>query len=110
MSVNKLGLYYDLTMTWPWPDHDLTMMTKAIPVTCDTWDTDYNSDNWEPESISIFVTWQLRVTLDSIRNSCDVLLIVIVNSDEISLTTIQSVLILSAWSKQQDNTFDKKHR
>ena len=37
------------------------------------WDTDYNSDNWDPEFITIFVAWQLRVTLDSIRNSCDVL-------------------------------------
>ena len=27
------------------------------------------SDNWEPEFMSIFVTWQLRVTLDSICNS-----------------------------------------
>ena len=36
------------------------------------WDTDYNSDNWEPEFMTIIVTWQLRVTLDSIRNSCDV--------------------------------------
>ena len=40
-------------------------------VTCDIWDTDYNSDNWEPEFMTTFVTWQSRVTLDSIRNSCD---------------------------------------
>ena len=38
-------------------------------VTCDIWDTDYNSDNWEPEFMTTFVTWQSRVTLDSIRNS-----------------------------------------
>ena len=37
------------------------------------WDTDYNSDNWEPEFMTIIVTWQLIVTLDIIRNSCDVL-------------------------------------
>ena len=43
------------------------------PRTCDIWDTDYNSDNWEPEFMTIFVIWQLIVTLDSIRNSCDVL-------------------------------------
>ena len=42
-------------------------------LTCDIWDTDYNYDNWEPDFMTIFVTWQLRVTLDSIRNSCDVL-------------------------------------
>ena len=40
--------------------------------TCDIWDTDYNTDNWEPGIMTIFVTWQLIVTLDSIRNSCDV--------------------------------------
>ena len=39
----------------------------------DFWDTDYNFDNWELEFMTIFVTWQLIVTLDSIRNSCDVL-------------------------------------
>ena len=44
------------------------------PRTCDIWDTDYNSDNWEPEFMTIFVIWQLIVTLDSIRNSCDVFL------------------------------------
>ena len=47
-------------------------MTKTILETCDIWDTDYNSDNWESESMTIFATWQLRVTLDSIHNSCDV--------------------------------------
>jgi hypothetical protein len=43
------------------------------PKTFDIWDTVYNSDNWEPEFMTIFVVWQLIVTLDSIRNSCDVL-------------------------------------
>ena len=45
-------------------------------MTCDIWETDYNSDNWDPEFITIFVAWQLRVTLDSIRNSCDVFFII----------------------------------
>ena len=45
---------------------------KTILETCDIWHTDYNFDNWEPEFMTIFVTWQLIVTLDSIRNSCDV--------------------------------------
>ena len=45
---------------------------KIILETCDIWDTDYNSDNWEPEFMTISVTWQLIVTLNSIRNSCDV--------------------------------------
>ena len=44
----------------------------AIIGTCDIWDTDNNTDNWEPGLMTMFVTWQLIVTLDSIRNSCDV--------------------------------------
>ena len=49
-------------------------LKRAILVTFVIWDIDCISDNWEPEFMTIFVTWQLRVTLDSIRNSCDVLL------------------------------------
>ena len=30
------------------------------------------SDSWGPEFMTIIVTWQLKGTLDSIRNSCDV--------------------------------------
>ena len=45
---------------------------KENPETCDIWDTDNHSDNWEPEIMTIFVIWQLIVTLDSIRYSCDV--------------------------------------
>ena len=61
-------------------------MTKTILETCDIWDTDYNSDNWEPEFMTIFVTWQLRVTLDSICNSCNVfnhILLVVVLPDKL---------------------------
>ena len=47
-------------------------LVRVILETCDIWDTDYSSDNWEPEFMTIFGTWQLIVTLDSIRNSCDV--------------------------------------
>ena len=47
-------------------------LLRAILETCDIWDPDYNSDNWEPEFMTIFVNWQLIVTLDSICNSCDV--------------------------------------
>ena len=45
-------------------------------VTWDIRDTDYNTDNWEPGFMTIFVTWQLIVTLDNICNSCDVLCVV----------------------------------
>ena len=31
----------------------------AIIETCDIWDIDYNTDSWEPEFMTIFVTWQL---------------------------------------------------
>ena len=51
-------------------------LERAMLVTCDIWDTGYISDSWELEFMSIFVTWQLRVTLDSIRNSCDVYLLI----------------------------------
>ena len=45
----------------------------TILKTCDIWDTYYNSYNWEPEFMTIFVTCQSRMTVDSIRNSWDVL-------------------------------------
>ena len=64
-----------------WPDQKKDNDTykekdsdKDKLLTCDIWDTDYNWDNWEPEFMTIFVAWQLRVTLDSIRNSCNVFL------------------------------------
>ena len=44
---------------------------QKVLETCVIWDTDNSSDNWEPEFMTIFGTWQLIVTLDSIRNSCD---------------------------------------
>ena len=59
---------YDICSEW-WGD--LTWPKKALRC-CDIWDTDYNTDNWEPEFMTIFVNRQLIVTLDSIRNSCDV--------------------------------------
>ena len=52
---------------------------RAILDICDIWDTDYNSDNWEPEFMTNFVIWQLIVTLDSIRNSCDVCIQVLID-------------------------------
>ena len=55
-----------MTMTNTFWEH----LLRAILETCDIWDTDYNSDNFE--FMTIFVNWQLTVTLDSIRNSCDV--------------------------------------
>ena len=51
--------------------HCWTILTMTMII---LWDIDYNSDNWKPDFMAIFVTWQLRVTLDSICNSCDVYL------------------------------------
>ena len=45
---------------------------KTVLETCDIWDTE-NYDNGDPGFMTIFSTWQLIVTLDSIRNSCNVL-------------------------------------
>ena len=44
--------------------------TISGPLPFEILETVYNSDNWEPEFMTIFVIWQLIVTLDSIRNSC----------------------------------------
>ena len=68
------------------------LLQRAILETCDLWDKDKYRDHvkhmtwlvnlceivdisysWEPEFTPIIVTWQLRVTLDSICNYCDVL-------------------------------------
>ena len=71
----------EATWRWPWQIQRQRQwqrqihwehLQRAILVIWDIWDTDYISDNWELEFLTIFVTWQLRVTLDSIRNSCDV--------------------------------------
>ena len=48
------------------------ILTMIILETCCLWDIDYNSDNWEPKFVTLFMTWQFRVTLDRICNSCDV--------------------------------------
>ena len=51
---------------------DANFLTYFQLVTCAIWDTDYNTDNWEPGFMTIFATWQLIVTLDNICNSCDI--------------------------------------
>ena len=44
---------------------------KNNPGTCDIGDTDYNSDNWESEFMTIFVTWQLRFVFRNLDNLKD---------------------------------------
>ena len=53
-------------------DNETRTMENTILEFVYIWDTDYYSDNWEPEFMIIFVTWQSIVTLDSIHNSCNV--------------------------------------
>ena len=67
-------------MTFPKQTMTMTITIREHPQrpiweTCDIWHTDYISDSLEPEFITIFVTWQLRVTLDRICNSCDVFIL-----------------------------------
>ena len=75
--TNKKTMAKTNTKTKKIPDQHIDKYKdkdKVQWLTCDIWDIDYNWDNWEPEFMTLFVTWQLRVTLDSIRNSCDVFL------------------------------------
>ena len=65
---------WDISEWWEDMAWHKKTIAKTILETCDIWDTDYNSDSWEPEFVTIIVTWQLRVSVDSIRNSCDVLI------------------------------------
>ena len=58
-----------------------SILTRELHI----WDTNYNSDNWEPEFRIIFVTWHLRVTLKSIWNSCAVFIWILKKSISISL-------------------------
>ena len=41
--------------------HFSWVFDKTVLETCDIWDTDYNSDNGEPEFMTIFVTWQFAI-------------------------------------------------
>ena len=72
-NFDNFNFFYNLElMTIQKIAFAILTIEKTILETCDIWNTDYNSDNWEPEFMTIFVIWQLIVTLDSIRNSCDV--------------------------------------
>ena len=65
---------------------------------CDIWDTDYNTSNWEHGLMAIFVIWQLIVTLDSIRNSCDVFCR---NTSPCLLFMVMSIFFM-VWSTQSN--------
>lgn len=56
-----------------------------------------NSYNWEPELMTIFVPWQIRVTLDSIHNSWDVSLCCPQN-----FTIFQLWAAIILWIQSQD--------
>ena len=55
-NIKNLNLY-DICSEW-WGD--LTWPKKSLRC-CDIWDTNNNTDNWEPEFMTIFVTWQLKL-------------------------------------------------
>ena len=46
----------------------IVTIARTILDTCGIWDTVYNSDNWEPQVITISLAWQLRVAVDDICN------------------------------------------
>ena len=69
---DKFGQFWQLFFT-------MFAIEKTTLDTRDIWDTDYSSDNWEIEFMTVFGNWQLIVTLDSIRNSCDVLFLYLNN-------------------------------
>ena len=73
--------------------------------TCDIWDTDYNSYNWEPKFMTIFVTWQSRVTLDSIRNSCDVFKVDLLLIPSLSVLFWSELLVVVSRSLQAVNHY-----
>ena len=52
----------------------LTTVThcSSLLATCDTWDTDYISDNWEQQYQHLHCDPWIKSDGDSIRNSCDV--------------------------------------
>ena len=70
-NVNKFWQFWQILQFWQFLQFFtiftiLTIQTiafafltieKTILETCDIWDTDYNSDNWEPEFMTIFVIW-----------------------------------------------------
>ena len=68
-------------------------------VTCDIWDTDYNTENWEPGFMTIYVTWQLIMTLDSIRNSCNV------SDIYCQYICIAKLICIFYWIPSRQNTF-----
>ena len=60
----------DLQTLWYWvrtPERQEVRVNSTL-----VWGIDTNSYNWEPEFMTIFVTSQFRVTLDGIRNPCNV--------------------------------------
>ena len=71
--LGNFTIIYYFEIFWHFGIKTLTS-TITILETYDIWDTDYNSYNWEPDFMTIFVTWQLRVTLDS--NVFDKILVV----------------------------------
>ena len=89
-------------LTWPKkrPTYYLpTYLPTYLPDYLPTYlpcDTDYNTDNWEPWLMTIFVTWQLIVTLDSI---CIAILAMFLNNSRYFKELIIQEILKDIWFK-----------
>ena len=50
-EISKLQVFLQISFHYLQDNNS----NKDSPRNCDIWDTDYNSDNWEPEFMTIFV-------------------------------------------------------
>ena len=91
-STLRSNLTHLQYVTWDCWEHP----KGEIIGTWDIWDADYNTDNWEPGLMTIFVTWQLIVTLDSIRNSCDVLWTTLTNHTQTHILHVKNIWVLAS--------------
>ena len=62
---------------------------------CDSWGTDYYSDNWEPEFMTVFVSRQLRATLTGQHSQF--------------LRCLYSLIIRFSWEGIQKKTKESLH-
>ena len=70
-SISDLVTTHSVTQT-PWLWNPKSDSWDLLPLIRMMSKYDYNSDHWEPDFLKIIVTWQLRVTVDNIRTSCNV--------------------------------------
>ena len=66
-----------LTQTKTFREHPHRAILKTWPFS-----TESNCDNWAPYIMTIILTWQLRVTMDNIHNSCIVSIAIAVSNSQ----------------------------